>query len=128
MQNFSPHTPYRDRVRCWRPSPVRCRRRSALYPHAPQLTSYQDFFDDRRFAEGFDISLKKYAGMVSGSLAGLPADQMEAVEEVLSKPLRAGGKSIRKLFDQVIDYKPISGGGVDPDLLPDLSDLRSGKY
>jgi hypothetical protein len=93
-----------------------------------QLTSYQDFFDDPRFAEGFDISLKKYAGMVSGSLAGLPADQMEAVEEVLSKPLRAGGKSIRKLFDQVIDYKPISGGGVDPDLLPDLSDLRSGKY
>jgi hypothetical protein len=93
-----------------------------------RLPSYKNLFDDKRLAEGFEISLKKYAGMVEGSLSGLSADQMDAVKEVLSKPLLAGIDSIKDLFDQVINYTPISGGGLDPDLLEDLSDLRSGKF
>jgi hypothetical protein len=91
----------------------------------PYLGSYADVLADARLAEGLAISLDSYADLVSSSLAGLGASERDAVNVVLIFPMKGGERSVVRLLREVITWTPLSGGGFNPDLLPDLNDVRT---
>jgi hypothetical protein len=91
----------------------------------PYLGSYADVLADARLAEGLVISLNSYADVVSDSLAGLGASEADAVNAVLIFRMKGDERSVVRLLREVISWTPLSGGGFNPDLLPDLNDVRT---
>jgi hypothetical protein len=91
-----------------------------------QLNSYKEILADSRMLEGLSLSMEKYSDMVADSLSSLPPDQMEAVTVALTWRLKGGAESVKSLVNEVINYAPLSAGGVDPDLLPEIVEVKHG--
>lgn len=87
-----------------------------------EVSSYKELLADRRFAEGLKLSLTKYADQVAGNLSGLSADEMDAVAIAVTRRMKADPVG---LIEEIINYVPVSGGGIDPGLVKDLVDLRN---
>jgi len=88
-----------------------------------EVASYKDLLSQPRFAEGLRLSLIKYADLVARNLSGLEPEVMAAVDVAVSQRMKTGDPL--RLTKEIIDYKPISGGGIEPRLLDDLAAVRN---